>query len=142
MVVHAFKSTGGFLWACGMTDAKVQANFVGQGFGSLGLMTSLIETKDKITLCETVHGTIDNHTDEHNYLGETSSNSISTIFAWSKALLAKARLDKNYDLIDFALNLERITIETVMRGQMTQDLSKLCGGNIAHMNTQAFVLEV
>ena len=91
MIASSFKSEGGFIWACKQSDGRSQASFVAQGFGSLGLMSSIIETKDKVTLCETVHGTLAEHTQEHNKLGETSSNSIATIFAWSDALLARAR---------------------------------------------------
>jgi isocitrate dehydrogenase len=88
-------------------------------------MTSVIESPTGLTLCETVHGTISKHFEEFYQLNETSSNSISTIFAWTKALSARARVDKNVDLINFAITLERITIETVMRGSMTRDLAAL-----------------
>ena len=93
MVSKVLKSEGGFVWACKGYDGEVQSSFIGQSFGSIGLMTSLIESTDGLTLCETLHGSVPKHFKNHYLLKETSTNSISTIFAWTKALYARAKLD-------------------------------------------------
>lgn len=125
MVSFTLRSPGGYIWACKSYDGEVQSKYLAQGFGSLGLMTSVIETVGGCTLCETVHGTVSKHFKQYQSLKETSTNSIASIFAWTKGLYARAKIDQNEDLMDFADTLEKVTIETVMSQYMTNDLATL-----------------
>ncbi|KAI8050494.1 isocitrate dehydrogenase [NADP] [Syncephalis plumigaleata] len=125
MVAQAVKSKGGFVWACKNYDGDVQSDILAQGFGSLGLMTSVLVTPDGRTLeAEAAHGTVTRHYREHQRGRETSTNPIASIFAWTRGLAHRARLDNNTSLLKFSEDLERACVETVdVDGQMTKDLA-------------------
>ncbi|KAJ1332475.1 isocitrate dehydrogenase, NADP-dependent [Batrachochytrium salamandrivorans] len=124
MVAQALKSSGGFVWACKNYDGDVQSDIVAQGFGSLGLMTSVLITPDGKTLeSEAAHGTVTRHYREHQKGKETSTNSIASIFAWSRGLSHRAKLDNNPELASFCDLLENACIKTVESGVMTKDLA-------------------
>ena len=124
MVASAMKWAGGFVWACKNYDGDVQSDSVAQGFGSLGLMTSVLLTPDGQTvLAEAAHGTVTRHYREHLKGHETSTNPIASIFAWTRALAHRGRLDNTPEVVDFALLLERACIATVEGGEMTKDLA-------------------
>ncbi len=126
MVASAMKWSGGFVWACKNYDGDVQSDTVAQGFGSLGLMTSVLVTPDGKTLeAEAAHGTVTRHYREHQKGNETSTNPIASIFAWTRGLDHRGKLDKNQELIDFCDTLEKVCIETVESGKMTKDLALL-----------------
>jgi isocitrate dehydrogenase len=126
LVAYAIKSDGGFVWACKNYDGDVQSDLVAQGFGSLGLMTSVLVTPDGKTVeAEAAHGTVTRHFREHQKGKETSTNPIASIFAWTRGLAHRAKLDNNPALQQFCDNLERACIETVESGKMTKDLA-LC----------------
>ena len=144
MVAAAMKWNGGFVWACKNYDGDVQSDTVAQGFGSLGLMTSTLVTPDGKTMeAEAAHGTVTRHYREHQKGNETSTNPIASIFAWTRGLAHRAKLDNNIELIDFCKTLETVCIETVENGQMTKDLALLIHGkslNRSHyLNTQEFL---
>lgn len=129
MVAYALKSEGGYVWACKNYDGDVQSDFLAQGFGSLGLMTSVLMCPDGKTIeAEAAHGTVTRHFRVHQKGGETSTNSIASIFAWTRGLGHRAKLDGNDKLLDFALKLEAACIETVELGKMTKDLAILSHG--------------
>jgi len=129
MVAFALKSDGGFVWACKNYDGDVQSDIVAQGFGSLGLMTSVLVTPDGKTVeAEAAHGTITRHYREHQKGRETSSNPIASIFAWTRGLAHRAKLDNNAELSRFSNSLEEACIETVESGQMTKDLAIIVHG--------------
>lgn len=129
MVAQCLKSSGGFVWACKNYDGDVQSDILAQGFGSLGLMTSVLLTADGTThLAEAAHGTVTRHFRVHQKGGETSTNSIASIFAWTRGLLHRAKLDDNTPLRAFCTALERTVVETVEKGQMTKDLALLIHG--------------
>eukprot|EP00698_Gefionella_okellyi_P015787 TRINITY_DN4471_c0_g1_i1.p1 TRINITY_DN4471_c0_g1~~TRINITY_DN4471_c0_g1_i1.p1 ORF type:complete len:414 (-),score=70.60 TRINITY_DN4471_c0_g1_i1:18-1259(-) len=130
MVAQCMKSEGGFVWACKNYDGDVQSDSVAQGFGSLGLMTSVLVTPDGKTVeAEAAHGTVTRHYRVHQKGGETSTNSIASIFAWSRGLAHRAKLDENADLARFAETVEQVVIQTVESGVMTKDLALLIHGN-------------
>jgi isocitrate dehydrogenase len=123
-VAYAIKSNGGFVWACKNYDGDVQSDIVAQGYGSLGLMTSVLITPDGKTVeSEAAHGTVTRHYREHQKGKETSTNPIASIFAWTQGLAHRAKLDNNEALANFATTLEQVCIETVDAGQMTKDLA-------------------
>ena len=124
MVAQSMKSDGGFVWACKNYDGDVQSDSVAQGFGSLGLMTSELLTPDgKIMEAEAAHGTVTRHYRDHQKGKETSTNPIASIFAWTRGLTHRAKLDDNKELARFSDTLEKVCIETVESGKMTKDLA-------------------
>jgi isocitrate dehydrogenase len=130
MVASALKWHGNFIWACKNYDGDVQSDTVAQGFGSLGLMTSVLITPDgKILEAEAAHGTVTRHFREHEKGNPTSTNPIASIFAWTRGLAFRGKLDNNQQLIDFANALEEVCIETVESGKMTKDLAVCVSGN-------------
>jgi isocitrate dehydrogenase len=130
MVASALKLDGGFVWACKNYDGDVQSDSVAQGFGSLGLMTSVLVCPDGKTIeAEAAHGTVTRHYRMHQKGQETSTNPIASIFAWSRGLLHRAKLDNNEQLRDFAEKLEATCIETIESGFMTKDLALCVKGN-------------
>jgi len=144
MVAAALKWEGGFIWACKNYDGDVQSDTVAQGFGSLGLMTSVLLTPDgQIMEAEAAHGTVTRHYRQHQQGKETSTNPIASIFAWTRGLAHRGKLDGNTDLIDFAEKLENTCIETVENGKMTKDLALLVHGDkmqrTDYLNTEEFL---
>jgi len=144
MVAYAMKSDGGFVWACKNYDGDVQSDSIAQGFGSLGLMTSVLITPDGKTIeAEAAHGTVTRHFRQHQKGQETSTNPIASIFAWSRGLLHRAKLDNNPQLTKFVEELEAACIETVETGFMTKDLAICIHGNSVkrenYLNTQEFL---
>tara|TARA_B110000008_G_scaffold106637_1_gene109540 strand:+ start:7 stop:651 length:645 start_codon:yes stop_codon:yes gene_type:complete len=126
MVASAIKWKGGFVWACKNYDGDVQSDIVAQGFGSLGLMTSTLVTPDGKTLeAEAAHGTVTRHFRRHQKGEQTSTNPIASIFAWTRGLMHRGKLDNNQELINFCKTLEEVCIETVEDGKMTKDLAML-----------------
>lgn len=139
MVAMALKSQGGFVWACKNYDGDVQSDIVAQGFGSLGLMTSVLVTPDGKTVeSEAAHGTVTRHWRNYQKGQETSTNPIASIFAWTRGLSHRAKLDGNEALEVFCRDLERAVVKTVEEGCMTKDLALLVGG-VEHVNTQPFM---
>lgn len=129
MVASALKWNGGFVWACKNYDGDVQSDTVAQGFGSLGLMSSVLVTPDGKTVeAEAAHGTVTRHYRQHQQGKETSTNPIASIFAWTRGLMHRGKLDGNQPLIDFCQKLEQVCIETVEAGEMTKDLALLVYG--------------
>jgi isocitrate dehydrogenase len=140
MVAAALKWSGGYVWACKNYDGDVQSDVVAQGFGSLGLMTSVLMTPDgKIVESEAAHGTVTRHYREHQKGNETSTNSIASIFAWTRGLAHRAKLDSNPDLGRFAATLERVCVDTVEAGHMTKDLALLVGVEQKWLSTTGFL---
>jgi isocitrate dehydrogenase len=140
MVASALKWEGGYVWACKNYDGDVQSDTVAQGFGSLGLMTSVLMTPDGKTVeAEAAHGTVTRHYRQHQQGNPTSTNPIASIFAWSRGLQHRANLDGNNALKAFAADLEAVCIETVESGKMTKDLALLVGPEQDWMNTQDFL---
>jgi len=140
MVASALKWSGGYVWACKNYDGDVQSDTVAQGFGSLGLMTSVLMTPDgKIVEAEAAHGTVTRHYREHQKGKETSTNSIASIFAWTRGLAHRAKLDANDDLAKFADTLERVCVATVESGYMTKDLALLVGPDAKWLSTDGFL---
>jgi len=140
MVAAAMKWEGGYVWACKNYDGDVQSDTVAQGFGSLGLMTSVLMTPDGTTVeAEAAHGTVTRHYRAHQRGEETSTNPIASIFAWSRGLSHRAKLDDNDDLARFALTLEKACVDTVEGGEMTKDLALLVPGKQAHLNSKDFL---
>ena len=123
LVAYAIKSNGGFVWACKNYDGDVQSDIVAQGYGSLGLMTSVLMSPDGSVESEAAHGTVTRHYRVHQKGGETSTNPIASIFAWTRGLLHRAKLDENEALKNWCLTLERVIVETVESGKMTKDLA-------------------
>lgn len=143
MVASCLKWEGGFLWACKNYDGDVQSDMVAQGFGSLGLMTSVLITPDgKTVQTEAAHGTVTRHFREHQKGKETSTNPIASIFAWTQGLAYRGKFDKNKALIEFAKQLEQACIETVESGQMTKDLAVLVSDKQPHLTTQQFIAAI
>lgn len=129
MVAAALKWDGGFVWACKNYDGDVQSDTLAQGFGSLGLMTSTLVTPDGKTMeAEAAHGTVTRHFRQHQQGKATSTNPIASIFAWTRGLAFRGKLDGNQDLIEFCETLESVCIDTVQGGQMTKDLALLIHG--------------
>ena len=143
MVAQVLKSNGGMVWACKNYDGDVQSDIVAQGFGSLGLMTSVLLTPDgEIMEAEAAHGTVTRHYRQHQQGKETSTNPIASIFAWSRGLKHRARLDNNADLDRFANTLERVCVATVESGHMTKDLALLVGPEQPWLNTNQFLDQI
>lgn len=139
MVASALKWPGKFVWACKNYDGDVQSDTVAQGFGSLGLMTSVLLAPDGKTVeAEAAHGTITRHYRQHQQGKATSSNPIASIFAWTRALIYRGRFDDTPDVVRFAETIERICIETVESGKMTKDLAILIGPDQTWMTTEQF----
>ncbi len=140
MVASALKWSGGYIWACKNYDGDVQSDTVAQGFGSLGLMTSVLLTPDGKTVeAEAAHGTVTRHYREHQKGKETSTNSIASIFAWTRGLAHRAKLDGNAALERFAATLEKVCVDTVEAGHMTKDLSLLVGPDQKWLSTTGFL---
>ena len=143
MVACAMKWNGGFVWACKNYDGDVQSDTVAQGFGSLGLMTSVLMTPDGQTVeAEAAHGTVTRHYREHQKGNPTSTNPIASIFAWTRGLAHRARLDGNEQLSQFAEDLETVCIETVESGSMTKDLALLIGSGTPFLTTEEFLAKL
>ncbi len=143
MVAAALKWSGGYVWACKNYDGDVQSDTVAQGYGSLGLMTSVLMTPDGKTVeAEAAHGTVTRHYRQHQQGKETSTNSIASIFAWTGGLKHRAKLDGNEALRNFAETLERVTVETVESGYMTKDLAILIGPDQKWLTTTGFLEKV
>ncbi|WP_375679219.1 MULTISPECIES: NADP-dependent isocitrate dehydrogenase [unclassified Bartonella] len=140
MVASALKWSGGYVWACKNYDGDVQSDIVAQGFGSLGLMTSVLMTPDgKIVEAEAAHGTVTRHYRQHQKNEETSTNSIASIFAWTRGLAHRAKLDNNEKLKNFSTTLEEVCIKTVEEGFMTKDLALLIGPKQKWLSTTDFL---
>jgi isocitrate dehydrogenase len=140
MVASAMKWAGGYVWACKNYDGDVQSDTVAQGFGSLGLMTSVLMTPDGKTVeAEAAHGTVTRHYREHQKGKETSTNSIASIFAWTRGLAHRAKLDGNDDLKRFSETLEKVCVDTVEAGSMTKDLALLVGADQKWLSTTGFL---
>ena len=140
MVAAALKWNGKFVWACKNYDGDVQSDTVAQGFGSLGLMTSVLLTPDGKTMeAEAAHGTVTRHYRAHQRGEETSTNSIASIFAWTRGLTKRAELDKNEALANFSATLEKTCVKTVERGSMTKDLALLVGEGQEWLSTEGFL---
>ncbi len=140
MVAQALKWNGGFVWGCKNYDGDVQSDIVAQGFGSLGLMTSVLMSPDGKTVeAEAAHGTVTRHYRLHQQGQETSTNPIASIFAWSRGLLHRARIDETPEVITFAQTLERVCVETVESGFMTKDLAILVGPDQEWLTTRQFM---
>jgi isocitrate dehydrogenase len=140
MVASCLKWSGGYVWACKNYDGDVQSDTAAQGFGSLGLMTSVLMTPDGRTVeAEAAHGTVTRHYREHQKGKETSTNSMASIFAWSRGLLHRAKLDDNADLKRFAETLEKVCVDTVEAGFMTKDLALLVGAEQKWLSTTGFL---
>ncbi len=143
MVAASLKWSGGYVWACKNYDGDVQSDTVAQGFGSLGLMTSVLMTPDGKTVeAEAAHGTVTRHYRQHQKGEETSTNSIASIFAWTRGLAHRAKLDGNEELKKFADTLERVCIQTVESGFMTKDLALLIGADQPWLSTTGFLDKV
>ncbi|WRH61198.1 MAG: NADP-dependent isocitrate dehydrogenase [Fuscovulum sp.] len=143
MVASAMKWSGGYVWACKNYDGDVQSDTVAQGFGSLGLMTSVLMTPDgKVVEAEAAHGTVTRHYREHQKGKQTSTNSIASIIAWTGALKHRAKLDDNDALMRFATTLEQVTVQTVEDGWMTKDLALLVGPDQKWLTTIGYLEKV
>ncbi len=143
MVAAAIKWSGGFVWACKNYDGDVQSDVVAQGFGSLGLMTSVLMTPDgKVLESEAAHGTVTRHYRQHQKGEATSTNSIASIYAWTRGFKHRGKLDGNQELITFAETLERVVVETVESGYMTKDLALLVGDQQGWLTTEGFLDKV
>ncbi|EKE17623.1 MAG: hypothetical protein ACD_10C00363G0002 [uncultured bacterium] len=143
MVASAMKWSGGYVWACKNYDGDVQSDTVAQGFGSLGLMTSVLMTPDgKIVEAEAAHGTVTRHYREHQKGKATSTNSVASIFAWTGGLKHRAKLDNNEQLMRFAATLEKVTVDAVEDGWMTKDLALLVGPDQKWLTTMGYLEKV
>ncbi len=140
MVAQALKWDGGFVWACKNYDGDVQSDVVAQGFGSLGLMTSVLMTPDGRTVeAEAAHGTVTRHYRQWQKGQKTSTNPIASIFAWTRGLAHRGKLDGTPEVSDFAGKVEQACIETVEGGQMTKDLALLIGADAPWLSTDEFM---
>jgi isocitrate dehydrogenase len=143
MVASALKWSGGYVWACKNYDGDVQSDTVAQGFGSLGLMTSVLMTPDgKIVEAEAAHGTVTRHYRQHQKGEATSTNSVASIYAWTGGLKHRAKLDNNDALLRFAQTLEKTVVDTVEAGFMTKDLALLVGPDQKWLTTQGFLEKI
>jgi isocitrate dehydrogenase len=143
MVAQSIRDEGGFLWACKNYDGDVQSDSVAQGFGSLGLMTSVLLSPDGNYIeTEAAHGTVTRHYREHQAGKETSTNPIASIFAWTQGLQYRGKIDNTPDVINFAKTLEQVCIKTVEQGFMTKDLALLIGGKQTWLNTKGFLEKI
>jgi isocitrate dehydrogenase len=140
MVAAALKWSGGYVWACKNYDGDVQSDIVAQGFGSLGMMSSVLMTPDgKVVESEAAHGTVTRHYRQHQQGKETSTNSVASIFAWTRGLAHRAKLDNTPELAKFAATLEKVTVDTVEAGDMTKDLALLVGADQKWLSTTGFL---
>jgi isocitrate dehydrogenase len=140
MVASSLKWEGGYVWACKNYDGDVQSDTVAQGFGSLGLMTSVLTTPDgSVVEAEAAHGTVTRHYRQHQQGKPTSTNPIASIFAWTRGLAHRGKLDGNQDLIDFTHTLEDVVVKTVEEGKMTKDLALLVGPDQKWLTTEEFL---
>ena len=143
MVASALKWSGGYVWACKNYDGDVQSDTVAQGYGSLGLMTSVLTTPDGKTVeAEAAHGTVTRHFRQYQRGESTSTNSMASIFAWSRGLAHRAKLDDNAALAKFSTLLEKGAIDTVESGDMTKDLALLVGADQGWLTTEGFLDKV
>ena len=143
MVAMSLRMPGGYVWACKNYDGDVQSDTVAQGYGSLGLMTSVLMTPDGKTVeSEAAHGTVTRHYREHQKGKQTSTNPIASIFAWTQGLSHRAKLDNNPELATFAKNLEAVCVETVESGKMTKDLALLISKDAPWLNTEDFLAAI
>jgi len=143
MVAAALKWSGGYVWACKNYDGDVLSDAVAQGYGSLGLMTSVLMTSDgKVVQAEAAHGTVTRHYRAYQRGDETSTNSVASIFAWTRGLAHRAKLDSNAELARFATTLEKVTVGTVEAGFMTKDLALLIGPDQKWLSTTEFLHKV
>ena len=143
MVATSLRWEGGYVWACKNYDGDVQSDTVAQGYGSLGLMTSVLMTPDGKTVeSEAAHGTVTRHFRDHQAGKQTSTNPIASIFAWTQGLTHRAKLDNNPKLAEFAATLEKVCIETVESGKMTKDLALLISKDSPWLNTQDFLAAI
>jgi isocitrate dehydrogenase len=143
MVASAMKWSGGYVWACKNYDGDVQSDTVAQGFGSLGLMTSVLMTPDGRTMeAEAAHGTVTRHYRLHQQGKETSTNSTASIFAWTRGLSHRGKLDGNAELGRFAETLEKVTVDAIEQGHMTKDLAVLVGPEQKWCSTEGFLDQV
>jgi len=143
MVAAALKWSGGYVWACKNYDGDVQSDTVAQGYGSLGLMTSVLMTPDgKVVEAEAAHGTVTRHYRQHQRGEQTSTNSVASIFAWTRGLAHRAKLDDDPELARFAATLEKVTVGTVESGFMTKDLALLVGADQKWLSTTGFLDKV
>jgi isocitrate dehydrogenase len=140
MVAQVIKGDGGIVWACKNYDGDVESDIVAQGFGSLGLMTSVLMTPDGKTVeAEAAHGTVTRHYRQHQQGKPTSTNPIASIFAWTRGLAHRGKLDGTPDVTRFAETLERVCVETVVSGKMTKDLALLVGADTPFLTTEEFL---
>ena len=139
MVAAALKWEGGYVWACKNYDGDVQSDTVAQGFGSLGLMTSVLMTSDGVVEAEAAHGTVTRHYRQHQQGKPTSTNPIASIFAWTRGLEHRGKLDKTPEVVEFAETLENVVVKTVESGKMTKDLALLAGGDQGWLTTEEFL---
>src|SRR5438309_2847288 len=143
MVASALKWSGGYVWACKNYDGDVQSDTVAQGYGSLGLMTSVLLTPDgKVVEAEAAHGTVTRHYRQHQRGEQTSTNSVASIYAWTRGLAHRAKLDEDAKLAKFAATLEQVTVATVESGFMTKDLALLVGADQKWLSTTGFLEKV
>jgi isocitrate dehydrogenase len=143
MVAAALKWEGGFVWACKNYDGDVQSDTVAQGYGSLGLMTSVLMSPDgKSVEAEAAHGTVTRHYRLHQQGKPTSTNPIASIFAWTRGLQYRGRFDNTPDVVAFAETLEKVCVDVVESGKMTKDLAVLIGPDQPHLTTDAFMDEI
>src|SRR5262249_227409 len=143
MVAAALKWEGGYVWACKNYDGDVQSDTVAQGFGSLGLMTSVLMTADGKTVeAEAAHGTVTRHYREHQQGKATSTTPTASIFAWTRGLAARGRMDDTPEVTEFADALERVCVQTVESGKMTKDLAVLIGPDQSFLTTEEFLAAV
>jgi isocitrate dehydrogenase len=143
MVAQSLKWSGGYVWACKNYDGDVQSDVVAQGFGSLGLMTSVLLSPDGKTVeSEAAHGTVTRHYRQHQKGQQTSTNPIASIFAWTRGLIYRGKFDNTPDVTTFAETLERVCVRTVEDGSMTRDLAVLIGADQKWLNTQDFLAKL
>ena len=143
MVACAMKWSGKYIWACKNYDGDVQSDTVAQGYGSLGLMTSVLLAPDGRTMeAEAAHGTVTRHFRQHQQGKETSTNPIASIFAWTRGLAHRGKLDSNDELIKFSNTLEKVCIDCVENGSMTKDLAILLGPSTKYLTTNQFLDEI
>mmetsp|Transcript_11863 Transcript_11863/g.14095 ORF Transcript_11863/g.14095 Transcript_11863/m.14095 type:complete len:256 (-) Transcript_11863:112-879(-) len=147
MVAYAIKSNGGYVWACKNYDGDVQSDIVAQGYGSLGLMTSVLISPDGSVEAEAAHGTVTRHYRQHQQGKETSTNPIASIFAWTRGLAHRAKLDNNAELARWSTTMEQAVIKTVEGGSMTKDLAMCISGGkpvtrSAYRTTQEFMADI
>ncbi|MDP9189073.1 MAG: NADP-dependent isocitrate dehydrogenase, partial [Actinomycetota bacterium] len=143
MVAASLKWEGGYVWACKNYDGDVQSDTIAQGFGSLGLMTSVLMTPDGKTVeAEAAHGTVTRHYREHQKGNPTSTNPIASIFAWARGIAARGRMDETPEVAEFAETLERVCVETVESGKMTKDLARLVGDGQEFQTTEEFLASI